>query len=69
MSYFNSARGPLEELLRGDRLPTAFPEACWWAGRRALASLDIDLEQDDYQEIARKLERWEELEARLTPCP
>jgi hypothetical protein len=59
----DSARTPFEELLGLKRFSTTLPEACWWAGRRAIASLYIDLEQDDYQEIARKLERWEGLEA------
>jgi hypothetical protein len=68
MTYFKSARSPLEVLLRVDNFSATFPAACWWAGRRAIASLDIDLEKDDCQEIVRKLERWEDLEARVR-CP
>jgi hypothetical protein len=63
MTLSKSTRGPLEELFGVDRIPAILPKVCWWAGRRAIASLYIDLEQDDYQEIARKLERWEDLEA------
>jgi hypothetical protein len=63
MTFFTSSRGPIEELFGVGRLPDICSEACWWAGRRAIASLYIDLEQDDYQEIARKLQRWEDLEA------
>jgi hypothetical protein len=63
MTFLNSTRGPIEELFGVGRFPAIVSEAGWWAGRRAIASLYIDLEQDDYQEIARKLKRWEDLEA------
>ncbi|HSF31841.1 MAG TPA: hypothetical protein VLK82_15365 [Candidatus Tectomicrobia bacterium] len=63
MTFLTRSRGPIEELFGVGRLPAIFSEGCWWADRRAIASLYIDLEQDDYQEIARKLERWENLEA------
>jgi hypothetical protein len=63
MTFFRTSRSPIEELFGVGRFPGIFSEVCWWADRRAIASLYIDLEQDDYQEIARKLERWENLEA------
>jgi hypothetical protein len=63
MTLSKSTQGPLDELFGVERIRAILPEACWWAGRRAIASLYIDLEQDDYQDIARKLERWEDLEA------
>jgi hypothetical protein len=61
--YSKSSRERLDELVRGGRFSTAFPEACWWAGRRAIGYLNIDLEYDDCQEIASKLERWELVES------
>jgi hypothetical protein len=63
MMCFYSTRERLDELLRLGSFPTAFPEACWWAGRHAIGNLDIDLGQDDCQEIMWKLERWEMLES------
>jgi hypothetical protein len=63
MMCIYSTREMLDERLRVGSFPTAFPKACWWAGRHAIGNLDIDLEQDDCQEIVRKLERWELLES------
>ena len=60
MCFYGTGKRP-NELLRVGSFHTAFPEACWWAGRHAIGNLDIDLEQDDYRDIVRKLERWERL--------
>jgi hypothetical protein len=53
---------PFSEFLRSGRVPSAFRERCWWASRHAIGSVYIDLEEDDYQEIARKLEQWTHVE-------
>jgi hypothetical protein len=63
MMYAQSIRERIDASLRGERFPTAVPEACWWAGRRALGNLNVDLEHDKCQEVARKFERWELVEA------
>jgi hypothetical protein len=63
MMGFYGTRGRLDGLLGVGSFHTAFPEGCWWAGRRAIGNIAIDLEQDDCQEIVRKLERWELLES------
>jgi hypothetical protein len=59
MMYFYGTGKRPNALLRIGSFHTAFPEARWWAGRHAVDDLDIDLEQDDYRDIVRNLERWE----------
>ncbi len=63
MIGFKRVAGLFGASLQGGRFPSAFPERCWWAGRHPIASVYIELEEDDYQEIAQKLERWEHVEA------
>lgn len=61
--YAQSIRERIDASLRGETFPTALPEACWWAGRRALGNLNLDLEHDDCQKIASTFERWELVES------
>ncbi|HXH10601.1 MAG TPA: hypothetical protein VNP04_12675 [Alphaproteobacteria bacterium] len=56
----------MRDLLQISRFPSTLPEACRWAGRHPIASVFIDLERDDYQEIAQKIERWEQIELAAT---
>lgn len=46
------------------RFPATFPDECRWAGSHPIANVSIDLEQDDYREIAQKLEGWAQVESR-----
>lgn len=56
----------MRDLLQISRVPSTLPEDCRGAGRHPIASVFIDLERDDYQEIAQKLEPWEQIESVAT---
>lgn len=60
--HFSGARAPFCGLFRDESYASAFPEGCQWAGRRPIGSVDIDLDRDDCEQIASKLERWERIE-------
>lgn len=56
----------MRDLLQISRFPSTLPEECQWAGRHPIASVSIDLVRDAYEEIAQKLERWEQIESAAT---
>jgi hypothetical protein len=58
MMHGYRTREGAEDLLRINSFPTAFPKVCRWAGRHAMGNLDLDGQRDEWQEIARTLERW-----------
>jgi hypothetical protein len=63
MICFKNTRERSDELRRVGRFIAAFSEVYWWAGRRAIGDLNIDLERDSCQEVACTLERWEQVES------
>jgi len=66
MIVANSLGERMRDLLQISRFPSTLPEGCRWAGRHPIASVSIDLERDAYEEIAHKLERWEQVELAAT---
>ncbi|MBI3328438.1 MAG: hypothetical protein HYZ81_17270 [Nitrospinae bacterium] len=77
MLCFNEAGELLYELNAADRYPLRQLQAHRWICMRPRAVVHIDLDQDNCQEIARKLDLWERLDtqrnladvARAMPVP
>jgi hypothetical protein len=64
MMCFKSAEQILYPIPQVERWRGDVPEGYQWVHNRPVAVVHIDLDEDDYQEMVRKLDRWERLERR-----